>query len=235
MSASRWRNKRPWHWSLEVGKIAWQLAFSALIGFISLLFIPHADTLEARMLDLQPINYQTLNSAALSDSDEHFVVIAKVAPANFVDQHGFVAYQSQRSEIDIRDQQIWVTDASKFPQLVLEMEGGSFNVLPDYSLGGTLHTNDTHTRRMQGLQIGDELLVYGSLVSNRDTIIVEANYLYAGDYAELRTSFIQTPQLIRYGSGLIVGLVSLCILWGAGYRPSGKRVSSANTPKKKGS
>jgi hypothetical protein len=233
MPRPRKPSKRTWDWSLSIGQIAWQLILSALISSISLLAMPRTDTLEATIFALEPIDYHTLGSAALSDSDEDFALIATISPNNVSTMQGFVAYQSQRSEIDIRDQQIWVFESSNSPALNLDMQGGSFQILPDYQFGGTLHTSESPNKRFQGLQVGDEVLVYGKLFSSRDRIIVEASYLFAGDYSDLRAKSIHNPQIMRNGIALLIGCVTFFILWQKGHRPLGTSRSSPNKQARK--
>lgn len=212
-------SKRRWHWSLPVGRLGSQLVFVSLIGLIALLLQPRPATLEAEILSLEPIDYQTLRSGALSDSDEFVVIIAKVAPNNEANEHGFVAHQAEHSEIDIRDQKIWFPESKTAPSLTLETEGGDFSILPDYSFGGSLHTIEAGRQRFQGLQIGDEVIVYGKLSSNRDRVIVDASYLFVGNYTDLRMQSFPYLKIMLSGIALIAGLVILALLWRAGHRP----------------
>jgi hypothetical protein len=200
---------------LSKGVLAWQVCFAALIGLITfglVHILPNGAPPEAEIFSLTPIDYATLSSAALSDNEESFIVVAKVSPNNFTNKYGFVAYQTQRSESDGQGQKSWVFESNTSPALELEMQGGTFRIQSGYAFSGDLHTEGNSNQRFTGFKVGDELVVYGRIDSNRDTIIVKPQEVFVGNYVELRARSQHYSRLEPKGCGLIAGLIAFSIL-----------------------
>lgn len=146
------------HWSLRLGQTAFGLILAGFGLLGALLFNQPRDFIADQFDQLAPLARADL-LAAPADSD--VLIEGRVSARNEIIGHGLVAYASERSVRDIRDDLVWVADEFVTPALVIEMAGGPITAAGNYALSGDLPAIVEGGRRWRGLAPGDEVVVLG--------------------------------------------------------------------------
>ena len=206
------------HWSLGLGQSAFGLITAGVYIIGKLLFGGHQDSLRDKLEQLPSLSRADVLAAS---SGKDVVIEGQISPTNEVMGYGMVAYTSQHSVLDSRNDQIWVPGESVTPVLIIDMADGPITLGGNYFLAGDLPTITEGTNRYQGVSVGDQVVVIGRPAYDKTIEQLYPSTIIRGT----RASYLQ-PRLnlgwLVFGLVLIAtGVGIMAVLLRRGYSPFG--------------
>lgn len=210
------RRKR--HWSIRLGQFGFSslLAGSILLG--AGLFQPPMDGVGSLVKETQPAAYAELQQLA---SGAVRLIEGRVSAENIPLEQGFVAYQRSHGVPDIRGDIVWSLEETRVPELLIEMEGGTVAISPDYILFGDMREATSGSERYAGVAVGDTVLAIGTVINSGNALRMQANYLILGSLEENQPLRFDVYKIITGAFLAMLGLATMGWLLSKGYKPFG--------------
>ena len=210
--------RRRRHWSIRLG----QFGFSSfIVGSILLgtgLFQPPLDGVGALVKETPVATYLELRQLS---SGEVRLIEGKVGAENEALEEGLVAYQRSHGVPDIRNDIVWSLEETRAPELLIDMEGGTVMIDPDYILFGDMREVTSGSERYAGVAAGDTVLVIGTVINSGNELRMQASNLILGSLQENQPVRFDVYRITAGVFLAILGLITMGWLLSKGYKPFG--------------
>lgn len=159
-----------------------------------------ADT--ARVRRLQPISYVAFEDGA---PGREALIEGRLSERNRAGAEGFVVYTRYVAQVEADGDRVWRSVETARPPLLVELPGGGLvRVRGDYTLSGSLESEERGPLRVEGLRAGAALIAVGELVEGQESVELQADLIAAGardDY--LRSSRGASAFFAIFGRSLL--------------------------------